>query len=119
MLYRLHTKRPQNTPYQMAKALLLSPQATINTKPELEIYADDVKCSHGATSGRLEEEALFYLRARGIPEAQARSLLIEAFVAEVIEDVTDEAVREQAAHVVGRWLRDDLVEIDEIWPEET
>lgn len=90
--------------YQMAKSLLLSPQATINTKPELEIYADDVKCSHGATTGRLDEDALFYLRARGIPEAQARGLLIEAFVDEVIEGISDDKVCEQATHIVSRWL---------------
>ena len=90
--------------FQMAKSLLLSPQATMNTKPELEIYADDVKCSHGATAGRLDEDALFYLRTRGIPEKQARNLLIQAFVNEVIEKVTDKAVRERAALIVSEWL---------------
>ncbi|MEZ5901829.1 MAG: Fe-S cluster assembly protein SufD [Alphaproteobacteria bacterium] len=90
--------------YQMAKSLLLSGQATVNTKPELEIYADDVKCSHGATTGRLDEEALFYLRARGIPEKQARNLLIQAFVNEVIENISSDEVREQSELVVGRWL---------------
>ncbi len=90
--------------YQMAKSLLLSSQATMNTKPELEIYADDVKCSHGATAGRLDEDALFYLRARGIPEKQARNLLIQAFVNEVIEGVTDKNVREQANLIVSKWL---------------
>jgi Fe-S cluster assembly protein SufD len=90
--------------YQMAKSLLLSSQATMNTKPELEIYADDVKCSHGATAGRLDEDALFYLRARGIPENQARNLLIQAFVNEVIEGVTDKDVREQASLIVSKWL---------------
>ena len=90
--------------YQMAKSLLLSPQATINTKPELEIYADDVKCSHGATTGRLDDEALFYLRSRGIPENQARNLLIQAFVGEVIADIGCDEVREQAELIIASWL---------------
>jgi Fe-S cluster assembly protein SufD len=90
--------------YQMAKSLLLSPQATINTKPELEIYADDVKCSHGATTGRLDDDALFYLRARGIPMAQAKNLLIQAFVSEVIEGITCDEVNEQSALIVSSWL---------------
>jgi len=90
--------------FQMSKSLLLSPQATVNTKPELEIYADDVKCSHGATTGRLDDQALFYLRARGIPEKQARNLLIQAFVNEVIDEISNDDVREQAALVVSRWL---------------
>ena len=66
----------------------------MDTKPELEIYADDVKCSHGATTGQLDEEPLFYMRARGIPEKQARALLLEAFIAEVIEKIGDEALEE-------------------------
>lgn len=90
--------------YQMAKSLLLSGQATVNTKPELEIYADDVKCSHGATTGRLDEDALFYLKSRGIPEKKARNLLIEAFVNEVIQEITNDDVREQASHIVSHWL---------------
>jgi Fe-S cluster assembly protein SufD len=90
--------------YQMAKSLLLSAQATVNTKPELEIYADDVKCSHGATTGRLDEEALFYMRSRGIPEAQAKNLLIEAFVNEVIEGISCGEVREQSIQIISYWL---------------
>lgn len=90
--------------YQMCKSLLLSGQSTIQTKPELEIYADDVKCSHGATTGRLDDEALFYLRSRGIPEKAARNLLIQAFVNEVIEDVTNDDVREKAEEIVTGWL---------------
>jgi Fe-S cluster assembly protein SufD len=79
---------------QTNQAMLLSPTATINTKPQLEIFADDVKCTHGATVGQLREDALFYLRARGIPEAQAKGLLVYAFVAEVLEKVSLEPVRE-------------------------
>ena len=76
--------------YQMNQALLLSPDAEIDTKPELEIFADDVKCSHGATVGELDAEQLFYLRSRGIPEAAARSMLVHAFLAEALDAVTDE-----------------------------
>lgn len=71
--------------FQMNQALLLSPEAEINSKPELEIYADDVKCSHGATVGAIDDDQLFYLRTRGIDETRARELLIEAFLMEVIE----------------------------------
>ena len=100
--------------YQMAKSLLLSQQATVNTKPELEIYADDVKCSHGATTGRLDDEALFYLQSRGIPEAQARNLLIQAFVAEVIEEISNADVQEQASLIVAKWLGKDT-DINDEW----
>ena len=74
--------------------LLLSPDAEIDTKPQLEIYADDVKCAHGATVGQLDETALFYLRSRGIDEVSARSLLTFAFVNDVLSDVSIDAVRE-------------------------
>ena len=92
--------------YQMSQALLLSPDAEIDCKPELQIYADDVKCSHGATIGELDEDQLFYLRARGIPEAEARSMLVRAFLDDAMEVVTHEAARallEQA--VEGWWQR--------------
>jgi Fe-S cluster assembly protein SufD len=90
--------------YQLSNSLLLSQQATMNTKPELEIYADDVKCSHGTTSGMLDKNALFYLQTRGISENQARALLIQAFVSEVIEQIKNEQVQEQTALVVEKWL---------------
>ncbi len=79
---------------QTNKALLLSPDAAINTKPQLEIFADDVKCTHGATIGQIQEDALFYLRSRGIPESEARSLLVYAFAAEVLDRVTIPAIRD-------------------------
>ena len=75
--------------YQMNQALLLSPDAEIDAKPELEIYADDVRCSHGATVGALDDEQLFYLRSRGIPEQEARQMLIDAFLDEAIALVGD------------------------------
>jgi Fe-S cluster assembly protein SufD len=76
---------------QLAKAMLISPKATANLKPELEILADDVKCAHGATVGDLEDDALFYLRARGIPEAQARAMLIAAFLETALERLPESA----------------------------
>jgi Fe-S cluster assembly protein SufD len=92
--------------YQMSQALLLSPDAEIDCKPELQIYADDVKCSHGATIGELNTDQLFYLRTRGIPEAEARAMLVRAFLDDALQAVTHEAGRallEQA--VAGWWLR--------------
>lgn len=80
---------------QTNQALLLSPKATINSKPQLEIFADDVKCTHGATVGQLEDAPLFYLRSRGIPKDQAEGILVFAFAAEVIEMITISEVREK------------------------
>lgn len=79
--------------HQLNKTLLLSDRAEIDSKPELEIFADDVKCSHGATAGELAEDELFYLRARGIPEAAARALLVQAFLAEALEEVGEDDLR--------------------------
>jgi Fe-S cluster assembly protein SufD len=73
-------------------------------KPELEIFADDVVCGHGATCGALDEEQLFYLRARGLPKAEAETLLLEAFAGEAIETVSHEGLREALTEVVRGWL---------------
>ena len=89
---------------QMSQALLLSENAEFDSKPELEIYADDVVCGHGATSGQIDEELLFYLRARGLPEAQARALLIQAFVGEAFEALDDEMIGDAFAAVAAEWL---------------
>ncbi|HSZ94016.1 MAG TPA: Fe-S cluster assembly protein SufD [Acetobacteraceae bacterium] len=92
--------------YQMSQSLLLSPDAEIDTKPELEIFADDVKCSHGATVGELDAEQLFYLRSRGIPDTEARSMLVRAFLAEALDAVTHETARAVLeAAVEGWWQR--------------
>jgi len=80
--------------HQLFKALLLSPRAEADAKPELEIFADDVACGHGTAIGDLDPDALFYLRARGIPEAEAKSLLIHAFLADAIEGFGDDALRQ-------------------------
>lgn len=89
---------------QSNRNLLLSDHAVADTKPELEIYADDVKCAHGATVGDLEREPLFYLRARGIGEAEARALLIEAFAAELIDRIADEPARAHFRNQLTHWL---------------
>jgi Fe-S cluster assembly protein SufD len=88
--------------HQLSRNLVLGPRAAIDTKPELEIYADDVKCSHGAAVGDLDEAALFYLRARGIPGEEARHMLIEAFVREAVELVEQAPLRE---HLLARLAR--------------
>ncbi len=85
---------------QTNQGILLSPTATFDTKPQLEIFADDVKCTHGATVGQLREDALFYLRARGIPEKQAQALLVYAFAAEVLEKISISVVREALEKVL-------------------
>jgi Fe-S cluster assembly protein SufD len=89
--------------YQMNQALLLSPDAEVDSKPELEIFADDVKCSHGATVGELDAEQLFYLRSRGIPDTEARSVLVRAFLAEALDAVADDAVRGRLEAAVEQW----------------
>lgn len=78
----------------MNQALLLSENAEIDAKPELEIYADDVRCSHGATVGALDDDQLFYMRSRGVPEAQARHILIAAFLDEALSLIEDETAQE-------------------------
>jgi Fe-S cluster assembly protein SufD len=87
-----------------SKALLLSDAATMNNKPELEIFADDVACGHGATCGRLDADQLFYLTARGIPQAQAEALLIEGFANEAFAELEQEPLREALAARVSAWL---------------
>lgn len=89
---------------QMAQALMLSPDAEFDSKPELEIYADDVICGHGSTAAEIDPEHIFYCKSRGIPEAKARALLIEAFVGEAMEKVEDEPVREALMETARVWL---------------
>ena len=89
--------------YQMNQALLLSATAEMDIKPELQIFADDVKCSHGATIGALDPEQIFYLRSRGIGEAEARSILIRAFLTEALEPVTHEVARAMFEAAIENW----------------
>jgi Fe-S cluster assembly protein SufD len=88
----------------MTRALLLSDEAEADNKPELEIFADDVTCGHGATTGALDESLLFYLRARGLSEKEAQALLIQAFVGEAIESIVNDDLRELAVGAAERWL---------------
>ena len=84
--------------------MLLSPGAEVDCKPELEIYADDVKCGHGATSGALDEDAMFFLRARGLDPDAARGLLIEAFLDDAIEQIGNLTVQGVFKGVAADWL---------------
>ncbi len=86
--------------YQQNKTILLSKSATIDTKPQLEIFADDVKCSHGATVGHLDETSEFYIRSRGVPQELAKSMLIRAFANDVIETIKIEPLKEQINHMI-------------------
>jgi Fe-S cluster assembly protein SufD len=88
----------------MTRALLLSDEAEADNKPELEIFADDVTCGHGATTGALDDSLLFYLRARGLSETEAQALLIQAFVGEAIESIVNDDLRELAIAAAQRWL---------------
>ncbi|MEP6626719.1 MAG: Fe-S cluster assembly protein SufD [Ginsengibacter sp.] len=90
--------------YQSNKNILLSDHATVNTKPQLEIFADDVKCSHGCTVGQLDEEALFYLRTRGIGREHAQSMLLQAFAADIVEQVKIEALRNHVENLITQRL---------------
>jgi Fe-S cluster assembly protein SufD len=89
---------------QMAQALMLSPDAEFDSKPELEIYADDVVCGHGTTSAEIDEDLLFYCMSRGIPELEARTLLIESFIGEAIDKVEHEGVRDALMTACRDWL---------------
>jgi Fe-S cluster assembly protein SufD len=90
--------------YQISQALLLDEDSQFLAKPELEIYADDVKCSHGSTSGAIDETALFYLQSRGVPRAAAQALLVLAFLAEAIAEIEDEAIADDIRVRLEGWL---------------
>src|SRR5690606_2208378 len=96
----VHRDAQGTVAHQEHRNLLLSESATVHTKPHLETDADDVKCSHGTTVGSLDEQALFYLRARGIPEDLARAMLTEAFVQAPVDAFPGEAVRELVRELV-------------------
>jgi Fe-S cluster assembly protein SufD len=90
--------------YQSNKNILLSANATVNTKPQLEIFADDVKCSHGCTVGQLDEEAMFYLRSRGVSEKTAKSLLVHAFAIDILEHIKPEPIRIYVDKLISKRL---------------
>ncbi|TCP63448.1 Fe-S cluster assembly protein SufD [Rhodovulum bhavnagarense] len=90
--------------YQISQSLLLDEDSQFLVKPELEIYADDVACSHGSTCGAIDETALFYLRSRGVPRAEAVDLMVLSFLAEAIEEIEAEEIREEIVTRLSRWL---------------
>ena len=94
--------------YQTNNNILMSDEARMNSKPQLEIYADDVRCSHGATTGQLDENALFYMQSRGIPRKEARLLMLYAFAHEVIEKIQVTPLKDRINHLVDKRLRDEL-----------
>ena len=100
----VHKAAQKTNAKQTNKNLLLSDEATADAKPQLEIYADDVACGHGATAGDLEEDFVFYLRSRGIPLAEARALLVAAFAAEAFEDIAHDQIRERLTELSQSWL---------------
>ena len=94
--------------FQSNNNLLLSDHSTIDSKPQLEIYADDVKCSHGCTIGQLDEDAMFYMRSRGIPQKEAKAVLTFAFASEALENITISQVKERASKLIASKLNVDL-----------
>ncbi|MEC9104225.1 MAG: SufD family Fe-S cluster assembly protein, partial [Pseudomonadota bacterium] len=90
--------------YQISQSLLLDGDSQFLVKPELEIYADDVACSHGSTSGAIDEDGLFYLKSRGVPADQATDLLTIAFIAEAVQEIEDEDLAQEILNRVEGWL---------------
>ena len=90
--------------YQISQAVLLGEGPQFSVKPELEIYADDVKCSHGSTTGRLDETAMFYLRSRGVPERQAEAMLVAAFADAAFEESGDAGLADAMRAHAARWM---------------
>ncbi len=95
------SKAQKTDGYQLSKAILLNEQAEFNAKPELEIYADDVKCSHGSASGSLDEDSIFYLMSRGLHQKTAKELLINGFLLDVVEKITDEEIKKLIKNMIG------------------
>ena len=95
------SKAQKTDGYQLSKAILLKEHAEFNAKPELEIYADDVKCSHGSASGSLDEDSIFYLMSRGLDQKTAKELLINGFLLDVVEKITDEEIKKLIQNMIG------------------
>ena len=110
---KVHPDAQQTNAFQTNRNILLSDKASIDTKPFLEIYADDVKCSHGATIGQLDAEALFYIRSRGISESNAKILLMYAFAAEVINKISIPELRQRMDDMVKKRLRGELSQCEQ------
>ena len=97
----VNSKAQKTDGYQLSKAILLDETSEFNAKPELEIYADDVKCSHGSASGSLDENSIFYLMSRGLNYQQSKKLLINGFLLEVIEKITDSEIKNLIKNIIG------------------
>ena len=97
----VNSKAQKTDGYQLSKAILLDESSEFNAKPELEIYADDVKCSHGSSSGSLDEHSIFYLMSRGLSYQQSKELLINGFILEVIEKITDSEIKNLIKNMIG------------------
>ena len=95
------SKAQKTDGYQLSKALLLNEQAEFNAKPELEIYADDVKCSHGSASGSLDDNSIFYLMSRGLNQTTAKELLINGFLLDVVEKITEDEIKKLLKNMIG------------------
>jgi Fe-S cluster assembly protein SufD len=102
----VHEGAQKTDGYQLSNALVLDQGAEMDTKPELEIFADDVVCSHGATTGQLDDQALFYLRSRGLPEQEARALVIRAFLGELSDQIANQRFHDLLDTHVERWLEE-------------
>ena len=96
----VHPDAQKTDAIQNNKNLLLSDDSIIHTKPELEIYADDVKCTHGATVGQLDEKALFYLRTRGLSREKSQRLLMRAYVGEIVDEISNERIRNELMEMI-------------------
>jgi len=90
--------------YQISQSVLLDAGAEFSAKPELEIYADDVQCSHGSTTGALDRDALFYMRSRGVPKEEAEALLVLSFIDPAIQEIADERIADAARERVAAWM---------------
>lgn len=102
---RVEKGADKSNAYQLNKNILLSDEATMNSKPQLEIFADDVKCTHGATTGQIDREAIFYLKSRGIGEDEARKILIEAFVEDLVSGINEKELRESIMKKIAKKLK--------------
>ena len=94
-------KAQKTNAYQLGKAMLLNDESEFNSKPELEIYADDVKCSHGSASGSLNDNSIFYLMSRGLSYQQSKELLINGFMLDVVEKITDSEIKNLIKNMIG------------------
>jgi len=101
-------KRKKQTLSKQNNNILINDKATINTKPQLEIFADDVKCSHGCTIGQLDESALFYMQSRGIPKESAKALLLYAFANDVVEKIKIPQLKSRITKLIAKNLNVDL-----------